>query len=199
MNSDSTSKGGASPRNATAGSNDGSVDSSNDDSSVRSNPRYYQVSPTLIYSEIDRMRRFGTLHHCSAGDYLYRAGTVSPGMFVFLSGAVRVIGRDGLGRERVVRAKMQRREFSSGVGQLSGKPALVDARVVEDVEALVIPAKGLRALMVAEAELGERITRALILRRVQRSSVVTAPSSSVRTTILAWCHFGAFSNGTPCA
>ena len=35
-----------------------------------------------------------------------------------------------------------------------------------DVEALVVPADGLRALMVAEAELGERILRALILRRV---------------------------------
>ena len=37
---------------------------------------------------------------------------------------------------------------------------------IGDVETLLIPPDGLRALMVAEAELGERIMRALILRRV---------------------------------
>src|SRR6266581_3547588 len=36
----------------------------------------------------------------------------------------------------------------------------------EPVEALIIPSERLRALMIAEAELGERIMRALILRRV---------------------------------
>ena len=35
-----------------------------------------------------------------------------------------------------------------------------------DVEALVIPPDKLRALLIAEAELGERIMRALILRRI---------------------------------
>jgi thioredoxin reductase (NADPH) len=52
------------------------------------------------------------------------------------------------------------------VGQLSGRPALVDGRAVGVVEALLIDPPSLRALVVAEAELGERIMRALILRRV---------------------------------
>ncbi len=42
----------------------------------------------------------------------------------------------------------------------------IDARAVGDVEAIVIPPEALRTLLVAEAELGERILRALILRRV---------------------------------
>ena len=45
---------------------------------------------------------------------------------------------------------------------LSGQPAMVDVRAIGDVETLLIPPDGLRALMVAEAELGERIMRALI-------------------------------------
>ena len=49
---------------------------------------------------------------------------------------------------------------------MSGRPALVDAQAVGDVEALLIPPDALRAVMVREAELGERIMRALILRRV---------------------------------
>jgi hypothetical protein len=46
------------------------------------------------------------------------------------------------------------------------RPALVDAIAQESVEALVIAPERLRALIIAEAELGERIMRALILRRV---------------------------------
>jgi thioredoxin reductase (NADPH) len=43
---------------------------------------------------------------------------------------------------------------------------LVDAEADDDLEALLIPPDRLRALIVAEADLGERIVRALILRRV---------------------------------
>ena len=42
----------------------------------------------------------------------------------------------------------------------------MDAYAQEPVEALIIPPDRLRALLIAEAELGERIMRALILRRV---------------------------------
>src|SRR5262249_30627419 len=52
------------------------------------------------------------------------------------------------------------------VGQLSQRATLVDATAEGDVETLLVPTEGLRALLVAEAELGERIMRALILRRV---------------------------------
>jgi thioredoxin reductase (NADPH) len=43
----------------------------------------------------------------------------------------------------------------------------VNATAQEPVEALIIPPERLRALMIAEAELGERIMRALILRRMR--------------------------------
>lgn len=45
-------------------------------------------------------------------------------------------------------------------------PTLVDARAVSAVETLLIPTDRLRTVLIAEAELGERIMRALILRRV---------------------------------
>ena len=56
-------------------------------------------------------------------------------------------------------------EFLAEVEQLSGKPALVDARANGEVEALLVEPEHLRALLVAEAEVGELIMRALILRR----------------------------------
>jgi thioredoxin reductase (NADPH) len=59
-------------------------------------------------------------------------------------------------------------EVMADIGQLSGRPDLsaFDALAVGDVEAIVVTPEALRALLVAEAELGERILRALILRRV---------------------------------
>ena len=59
-------------------------------------------------------------------------------------------------------------EVVAEIGQLSGRPDLsvIDARAIDDVEAIFVPPEALRALLVAEAELGERILRALILRRV---------------------------------
>jgi thioredoxin reductase (NADPH) len=52
------------------------------------------------------------------------------------------------------------------LAQLSGRPYLVDEKALTDVEAVAIPADRLRALLIAEADLGERLMRALILRRV---------------------------------
>jgi thioredoxin reductase (NADPH) len=52
------------------------------------------------------------------------------------------------------------------LAQLSGRPSLVDATALTEVEAVAIAPDRLRALLIAEADLGERIMRALILRRV---------------------------------
>jgi thioredoxin reductase (NADPH) len=86
-------------------------------------------------------------------------------MFVLLNGRVKVYQRDGIGREVVI-AEHGAGHFLAEVGQLSGRPALVNGMAVGAVDALLIPPAKLRALIVAEAELGERIMRALILRRV---------------------------------
>ena len=56
-------------------------------------------------------------------------------------------------------------DFVAEVGQLSGRPALVDVHAIDGVEAL-FPPENLRALMIAEPALGDRIMQALILRRV---------------------------------
>ena len=68
------------------------------------------------------------------------------------------------GREQV--AEQGVGQFLGEVGLLSGSAPLVDATAEGEVEALLIPSDKLRSLLIAEADLGERIMRALILRRV---------------------------------
>ena len=111
------------------------------------------------------MRRFGEIHHYRDGDRLFETGKPGPGMFVVLSGHVAITQRDGLGHVTPV-ADQGAGQFLAEIGQLSGRVALVDGHAEDEVEALVIAPERLRALLVAEADLGERIMRALILRRV---------------------------------
>jgi thioredoxin reductase (NADPH) len=124
-----------------------------------------QMFFVLTVAEVDRLRRFGTVQAFADSGYLVRAGQQGLGLAVVLSGSVEVTRRDGLGHdERIV--SYGAGDFIGEVGQLSGRAAFVDARAVGPVQALMIPPEGLRGLVVAEAELGERIMRALILRRV---------------------------------
>ncbi|MFH1342851.1 MAG: FAD-dependent oxidoreductase [Pseudomonadota bacterium] len=128
-------------------------------------PRYEQTFPELTPHEIARMRRFGELRTYRSGEMLFETGKPGPGMFVILSGHVAITQRDGLGRVTPV-IDQGPGQFLAEIGQLSGRVALVDGHAEGDVETLLIPPEQLRALLVAEADLGERITRALILRRV---------------------------------
>src|SRR5690242_19939959 len=127
--------------------------------------RREQIFPKLSLAELDRLRRFGTLRRFALGEYLTKAGEIGPGIFVILSGVVAVNRRDALGPETPI-IDHEPGEFLGELAQLSGRPALVDGFAKEPVEALVIPPEKLRAVLVAEAELGERLMRALILRRM---------------------------------
>ncbi len=128
-------------------------------------PRYQETFPELTAQEIDRLRRYGSLRKYSDGEKLIEAGKISPGMFVVLKGQVAISQRDGLGHTAPI-AEQGPGQFLADVGQLSTRATLVDGQAEGDVETLLIPTEGLRGLLVGEAELGERIMRALILRRV---------------------------------
>src|SRR5438477_6582072 len=137
-----------------------------DDPPVGVMSRRHQIFPELKDAEIARIRRFGRPRKYADGERLIRAGEPGPGMFVLLTGHVTLSQRDGLGHV-VPLVTHGRGQFLAEVATLSGGPALVDAHAQEDVETLLVPPEQLRALIVAEADLGERIVRALILRRVR--------------------------------
>jgi thioredoxin reductase (NADPH) len=127
--------------------------------------RHDQMFPVFDASDIGRLRRFGQRRSYAAGEALVQAGTASPGMFVILSGEVEVTRRNPDGSKALV--------VTHGPGSvggeltaLSGQPGLVDAIAIQPVEAAVVSPDRLHDLMIEEAELGERIMRLFILRRV---------------------------------
>jgi thioredoxin reductase (NADPH) len=121
--------------------------------------------PTLAPAEMDRLKRFGTPMHFAAGEALQRTGETGHGLMLILSGEVEVTQRVP-GHEPLHIVTHKAGSFMGELAQLSGRPVLVDAVALTAVEAVAVPPDRLRAMIIAEAVLGERIMRALILRRV---------------------------------
>ncbi|MCF2515517.1 FAD-dependent oxidoreductase [Sphingomonas sp. G124] len=124
-----------------------------------------QMFPTLTPDEMARLRRFGGIEKFRQGEALATVGKSGLGLILILDGEVEISQHDETGQRTHI-VTHQRGSFMGELAQLSGRPSLVDAYALTDVEAVVLPPERLRALLIAEADLGERIMRALILRRV---------------------------------
>ncbi|MBY0238999.1 MAG: FAD-dependent oxidoreductase [Burkholderiaceae bacterium] len=127
--------------------------------------RGQQMFPVLSPADIKRVSRFSEIKHFHDGDEVFHAGITTFGLMVVLKGCIKVSRHDGLGNTSPI-VECSPGQFTGEVSQLSGRPALNTGRAIGDVDVLVTTSEALRALLVAEAELGERILRALILRRV---------------------------------
>jgi thioredoxin reductase (NADPH) len=120
--------------------------------------RRQEMMTPLSDADIARVARFGERRLYRDGTLMVETGKPSPGMFVVLSGRVAVTRRDPLGRAIPI-CEWGPGHFLGEVGQLSGARAFADGRALGDVEVVVVPPERLRALLVAEAELGERLLR----------------------------------------
>jgi thioredoxin reductase (NADPH) len=126
----------------------------------------HQIFPTLSADDLRRIRRFAVERHWQDGAIVFRACVDATGMVVVLEGQLHCSRKNALGVE-VAAVDHGPGQFSGEVAQLSGKPALVDGVAVGKLRALTLDAGSLRALLIAEAELGERLMQAFILRRVR--------------------------------
>ena len=123
-----------------------------------------QMFVTLTDAELARLAKFGEPRSYRAGEAVARVGDAGHGLTLILSGQIEVTRREGGANVHIV--THERGSFMGELAQLSGRPYLVDADALTDVQAVAISPERLRALLIAEANLGERIMRALILRRV---------------------------------
>jgi thioredoxin reductase (NADPH) len=127
--------------------------------------RRQQIFPTFDVDELARMVRFGRRRQWNDGEAVFEAGGHCPGLVMVLEGAIAVCRSNGMGHTAQIN-RATPGQFTGEVAQLSGRPPLASGRAVGAVDAIVFDPEALRALLIGEAELGERIMRALILRRV---------------------------------
>lgn len=138
--------------------------------------RHGQAFPVLIPAETARLARFGEPRRFAHGTAIGRAGEAGHGLLLILEGRVAVTRRDERsGAAPIPIVTHGPGGFLGELAQLTGRPLLVDATAEGDVVALEIAPERLRAVLIAEAELGERIMRALILRRMGLLEAGTGP------------------------
>ena len=123
-----------------------------------------QMFPRLVDEEVARLARFGEPRSYRAGEAVAVVGEAGSGLFLVLSGRIEVSREEGGRAESIV--THERGNFMGELSGLSGRPYLVNAIALTDAEVVAIAPERLRALLIAEADLGERIMRALILRRM---------------------------------
>ena len=129
--------------------------------------------PVLEAFEIERLRRFGEPRTYREDETIAKAGAANHGLHLILSGTADVT-QHALSDPGELIVTLGPGSFTGELAHLSGQPGLVDVRARSPVQTLVILPDRLRALLIAEAELGERVMRALILRRVSLIEAGTA-------------------------
>jgi thioredoxin reductase (NADPH) len=124
-----------------------------------------QMFPVLEPAVVERLRQFGEVRSYPAGEALVSVGDAGHGLTIILAGNVDITEHEQAGPGIPI-TTYGPGAFMGELAQLSGRPSLIDAHAQQSVEALIISPDRLRAILIAEAEVGERIMRALILRRV---------------------------------
>jgi thioredoxin reductase (NADPH) len=126
--------------------------------------RRAQAFPRLSQADIAKIKPLGKHRHFGPGEALTLAGEACRGIMLILAGEAVTSQRGRDGQRRVIEASGPG-SFHGELAQLSGRPWLVDVHATTAVEALVLTLEALRALLITEADLGDRIMRAMILRR----------------------------------
>ena len=120
--------------------------------------------PKLTSSQIDRLRKYGTVRAVHTGEILFEQGDVNVSFFVVLNGAMEIV-QPTESKERAI-ADHGAGEFTGEVNMLWSRRTLVRGRMASDGEVLEIPQEQLRTVIQTEADLSEILMRAFILRRL---------------------------------
>lgn len=127
--------------------------------------RAEQVFPTLTPEQIRRVAAHGQTRATQPGEVLVEQGEFAVRFFVVVSGELEVV-RPSDDAQTVI-AVYGPGQFTGEVTMLSGRRALFRIRVSRPGELIEVDHQRLLALVQTDAELGEILLRAFILRRVE--------------------------------
>ena len=127
--------------------------------------RAEQIFPTLTPAQIRRIAAHGHMRAMERGEVLVEQGDSAVPFFVVVSGELEVVRPSGAAETLVtVHGPGQ---FTGEVNMLSGRRALFRMRVTKPGEVIELDRQHMLALVQTDAELGEILMRAFILRRVE--------------------------------
>jgi thioredoxin reductase (NADPH) len=124
-----------------------------------------QIFPKLTPAQIRRIAARGHMRATERGEVLYEQGDSATSFFVVVSGELEIIRPSGAVETLVtVHGSGQ---FTGEVGTLSGRRSLFRVRAAKPGKVIELNRQHMLALMQSDTELGEILTRAFILRRVE--------------------------------
>jgi len=124
-----------------------------------------KIFPKLTSTQIGRITAHGRTRSVKPGEVLIEQGDISVPFFVVITGEVEIVRPFG-SYETLVTVHGHG-EFTGEVNMLSGRRSLVRARVTKEGEVIELNHQQMLGLVQTDAELGEILMRAFILRRVE--------------------------------
>jgi thioredoxin reductase (NADPH) len=124
-----------------------------------------QIFPTLTPAQIRRIAPHGHMRAVQQGDVIVEQGDRNVPFFVVVSGEVEIVRPSG-GVETLITVHGPG-QFTGEVNMLSGRPTVVRMRATKPGELIELDRQHMLSLLQTDAELGEILMRAFILRRVE--------------------------------
>jgi thioredoxin reductase (NADPH) len=127
--------------------------------------RIEQIFPKLTPAQLSRIAARGHIRAMKGGEVLYEQGHSTAPFFVVVSGELEVL-RPSVPVEILVTV-YEPGQFTGEAGTLSGQRSLFRVRVTKPGKIIELDRQQMLALIQTDAELGEILMRAFILRRVE--------------------------------
>src|SRR5712692_6264933 len=127
--------------------------------------RVEQVFPTLTPAQIRRIAAHGHTRAMQRGEVLVEQGDSAVRFFVVVAGEVEVVRPSGTTETLIT--VFRPGQFTGEVNTLSGRRTLFRTRATKAGELIELDRQTMLALVQTDAELGEILMRAFILRRVE--------------------------------
>ena len=123
-----------------------------------------EIYPVLSAAQIERLQPWAQIRHVHHGDVLYQPGDIAVPLFVLLSTSIQIVQPDAEGEKAIT--LLSPGMFTGESGMIGGQRAVVLARATQSGDVLEVLPDDLRSLTARDAQLGEVLLRAFILRRL---------------------------------
>jgi thioredoxin reductase (NADPH) len=127
--------------------------------------RVEQIFPILTPAQINRIAVHGSMRSIQPGEVLVEQGDSPVPFFVVVSGELEIVRPSCAGETLVTIHRSG--QFTGEVNMLSGRRSLVRMRATKPGQVIELDRQHMMALIQTDAELGEILTLAFILRRVE--------------------------------
>ena len=127
--------------------------------------RLEKIFPTLTPAQIRRVAAHGHVRTVERGEVLVKQGDTSVPFFVVITGELEIVRPSGA-YETLVTVH-DSGQFTGEVNTLSGRRSLVQMRAINPGKVIELDHQQMLTLVQTDAELGEILMRAFILRRVE--------------------------------